>query len=282
MREWDDVIDPPRWASRHRDVPEPGIFYATSPADAAGGRLAVGHQARAPRPARGIARRSLGGFRRLIELPAARRGFVGRPANAPAVGAEQRALFVAAGLWIAFTVLLSTWLCGCGSCEQGRGLSGSPADSLPPHITRLLENGLRPDWSSDGRRLLFLDDLVGDVFELELAIPCRSPADSPLRAQRLHPRPLPRQWRRLALRTAAACGDERGAGALAHRAVVAGGRSREAGRPPRRALLRGTRRVASESADRVDAIGLSGPRRAGSFRDLDGRDRVRGRVPPDW
>ncbi len=33
---------------------------------------------------------------------------------------------------------------------------------------RLLEAGLRPDWSHDGKRLLFLDDLVGNVFEIDV------------------------------------------------------------------------------------------------------------------
>ncbi len=57
---------------------------------------------------------------------------------------------------------------GCSSSEQRALLSGSPADALPPHISQLLAAGLRPDWSGDGRRLLFLDDLVGDVFEVDL------------------------------------------------------------------------------------------------------------------
>jgi hypothetical protein len=59
-------------------------------------------------------------------------------------------------------------LFACGSPEGRGSLSGSPADDLPAHITRLLAAGLRPDWSGDGRRLLFLDDLVGDVFEIDL------------------------------------------------------------------------------------------------------------------
>jgi len=59
-------------------------------------------------------------------------------------------------------------LAACGA-ERSTLRAGSPADSLPPHITRLTDEGLRPDWSGDGRRLLFLDALVGDVFELELA-----------------------------------------------------------------------------------------------------------------
>jgi hypothetical protein len=58
-------------------------------------------------------------------------------------------------------------VCGCGAGERD-GLPGSPADALPPHISQLMGSGLRPDWSADSRRLLFLDALVGDVFEIEL------------------------------------------------------------------------------------------------------------------
>ena len=43
-----------------------------------------------------------------------------------------------------------------------------PPTRFPPTSRRLLEAGLRPDWSHDGRHLLFLDDLVGNVFELDL------------------------------------------------------------------------------------------------------------------
>jgi hypothetical protein len=60
-------------------------------------------------------------------------------------------------------------LAGCESAEEGPARVGSPADALPPHITRLLDSGLRAEWSPDGRRLLFLDALVGDVFEIDLA-----------------------------------------------------------------------------------------------------------------
>jgi hypothetical protein len=56
---------------------------------------------------------------------------------------------------------------GCGAPEASR--RGSPADALPPHVSKLLDAGLRPDFSGDGARLLFLDELVGNVFELELA-----------------------------------------------------------------------------------------------------------------
>lgn len=60
-------------------------------------------------------------------------------------------------------------LAGCDFSDGPAAREGSPVDDLPPHIVRLTEKGLRPDWSSDGSRLLFLDDLVGGVFELEVA-----------------------------------------------------------------------------------------------------------------
>jgi WD40-like Beta Propeller Repeat len=44
----------------------------------------------------------------------------------------------------------------------------SPADHLPPHITRLTGFGERADWSPDGRRLLFLSKTFGDAMELDL------------------------------------------------------------------------------------------------------------------
>ena len=77
-------------------------------------------------------------------------------------------LVCAARPWIVFAALLAALLCGCSSPEQRGSLSGSPASALPPHISQLLAGGLRPDWSGDGRRLLFLDALVGDVFEFDL------------------------------------------------------------------------------------------------------------------
>jgi len=45
----------------------------------------------------------------------------------------------------------------------------SPADHLPPHITRLTDFGERADWSHDGKRILFLEKTFGDVYEIELA-----------------------------------------------------------------------------------------------------------------
>lgn len=48
--------------------------------------------------------------------------------------------------------------------EKGT-LDGSPLDDLPPHIRLLTSFGMRPDWSPDGKRLVFLDGSpVGDVW----------------------------------------------------------------------------------------------------------------------
>jgi len=45
----------------------------------------------------------------------------------------------------------------------------SPADDLPPHISRLTWFGERADWSHDGKRILFVGKSYGDVYEVELA-----------------------------------------------------------------------------------------------------------------
>jgi len=50
------------------------------------------------------------------------------------------------------------------AAEEGQ----SPADHLPPHITRLTEFGERADWSHDGKRVLFLEKTFGDVYEIEI------------------------------------------------------------------------------------------------------------------
>jgi hypothetical protein len=58
------------------------------------------------------------------------------------------------------------------SCEQhapAENQQGSPLDSLPAWITPLLDTGLRPDWSADGTHIVYLDALVGNVYEVELA-----------------------------------------------------------------------------------------------------------------
>ena len=45
----------------------------------------------------------------------------------------------------------------------------SPADHLPPYITQLTAFGERPDWSPDGKRILFLSKTYGDVLEIDVA-----------------------------------------------------------------------------------------------------------------
>jgi Tol biopolymer transport system component len=44
----------------------------------------------------------------------------------------------------------------------------SPADNLPPYISRLTMFGERADWSHDGQRILFIEKTFGDVFEIDL------------------------------------------------------------------------------------------------------------------
>jgi hypothetical protein len=66
---------------------------------------------------------------------------------------------------------------GCGA-EKPAPRSGSPADALPPNITRLVDQGVRADWSADGTHLLYLNGLVGDVFELDLATHAARPLTS--------------------------------------------------------------------------------------------------------
>lgn len=45
----------------------------------------------------------------------------------------------------------------------------SPADHLPPHITQLTAFGERPDWSHDGKKILFMSKMFGDAMEIDLA-----------------------------------------------------------------------------------------------------------------
>ena len=66
-------------------------------------------------------------------------------------------------------LLLGSVLFGCTRADEVGLRSGSPADHLPEWITPLLATGLRPDWSGDGSHLVYLDALVGDVYELNLA-----------------------------------------------------------------------------------------------------------------
>jgi hypothetical protein len=66
-------------------------------------------------------------------------------------------------------ILLAFNLVACDHSKDVGFRKGSPLDDLPAWITPLLASGLRPDWSADGSHLLYLDALVGNVHELELA-----------------------------------------------------------------------------------------------------------------
>jgi hypothetical protein len=47
--------------------------------------------------------------------------------------------------------------------------ASSPADALPPHISRITWFGEQPEWRPDGKRILFVSKVFGDVYEYELA-----------------------------------------------------------------------------------------------------------------
>jgi hypothetical protein len=57
--------------------------------------------------------------------------------------------------------------------EKGT-LEGSPAASLPPYITRVLPTGMRPDWTPDGRALVYTDAPLGQVWRLDLRTGART------------------------------------------------------------------------------------------------------------
>lgn len=48
-------------------------------------------------------------------------------------------------------------------------INANPADHLPPYIKLVCGFGERPDWSHDGRFILFIDKPMGEVYEVELS-----------------------------------------------------------------------------------------------------------------
>jgi hypothetical protein len=50
----------------------------------------------------------------------------------------------------------------------GEAKTGSPADQLPPYITRLTYFGQRADWSHDGKTILFLEKTFGQAFTVDV------------------------------------------------------------------------------------------------------------------
>jgi hypothetical protein len=65
-------------------------------------------------------------------------------------------------------LLLAGNLIGCSRGGEVGFRTGSPADHLPQWISPLLASGVRPDWSADGTQLVYLDGLMGDVYEFDL------------------------------------------------------------------------------------------------------------------
>lgn len=53
--------------------------------------------------------------------------------------------------------------------DRYQSRSGHPADHLPAYIQQVSGFGERPDWSHDGKRILFVEKPMGEVYELELA-----------------------------------------------------------------------------------------------------------------
>lgn len=47
-------------------------------------------------------------------------------------------------------------------------LAQSPVDNLPKHITMITGFGERPDWSHDGKKVIFVGKQFGDVFEFDV------------------------------------------------------------------------------------------------------------------
>ena len=57
---------------------------------------------------------------------------------------------------------------GCSGAAAEPKAGESPVNHLPPHIQRLTAFGERPDWSHDGKRILFLSKTFGDAMEIDL------------------------------------------------------------------------------------------------------------------
>jgi hypothetical protein len=57
---------------------------------------------------------------------------------------------------IAFVVSFIVFVVAQLICAAEPQPGDSPADHLPPYITQLTAFGERPDWSPDGKRILFL------------------------------------------------------------------------------------------------------------------------------
>jgi hypothetical protein len=65
-------------------------------------------------------------------------------------------------------LLLSLEMSACSGSTDIGFRDGSPMANLPEWITPLGDIGLRPDWSADTQRIVYLDALVGNVHELTI------------------------------------------------------------------------------------------------------------------
>jgi hypothetical protein len=71
-------------------------------------------------------------------------------------------------LTLVVSVLLLAGFTPTTAVAQSGPKTGSPLDDLPPHIRQATTFGERPDWSHDGKRILFMEKTYGDVYEVEL------------------------------------------------------------------------------------------------------------------
>ena len=83
-----------------------------------------------------------------------------------------RSLLLAAG---AAFLLLTVMQCTSRQPKQngriaadGQARTGSPAEHLPPYITRMTYFGQRADWSLDGKKILFLEKTFGQAFTIDV------------------------------------------------------------------------------------------------------------------
>ena len=56
----------------------------------------------------------------------------------------------------------------CSSLNYSTSLAQSPVDNLPEHVTMITGFGERPDWSHDGKKVIFVGKQFGDVFEYDV------------------------------------------------------------------------------------------------------------------
>jgi hypothetical protein len=42
-----------------------------------------------------------------------------------------------------------------------------PLEALPPYMHRLVDWGVRPEWSRDGRHVIFVERGLGDAYEVD-------------------------------------------------------------------------------------------------------------------